>query len=354
MSVDDPRWSRADEWASAQLDSDLSSSQVRPRARVDESSWSEDELRRIADLQLLDALLASRRPSRQRAVERALAATLNRLQNEIPATQAAAASAVQPTLRPSTDWRRRTGLWLGAAAAVALLAIVGWNYDRSRAAYAMVSRLERQAAESTDRTYRVTIESAVPLAPRREAKFYVRGGRQFVYDDPGLLGVRLRFGCDGQRRWHMTPAGPAFLPPSWTQAAPVENWSSPVRRAADAPAADAPYLQISTLLGRLRERYSLQRLPSVALPSSGDGTEARRFDRLSARLTERTSELSPVWPESVEVWASPTDGIVERLELRWPAGGLPAGPRSLVFELESQTPLGERFFEADTHGESGS
>lgn len=102
-----------------------------------------------------------------------------------------------------------------------------------------------------------------------------------------------------------------------------------------------------SLLARLRDQYELQSELGSSLNETGP-----RFDHVSARLVESTVGMKGVWPASVEIWAVPRTGVVQRLELRWPTGSLPLGPRLLVFELDSERPLDDRFFEAESHLES--
>ena len=152
----------------------------------------------------------SRRPENGAA----LAAVMERLRAE-PTERESATPAPSVSLNQGQRPLRgawRTARWiaasLAASALIASLSFVSWNFFETTSAYALAERIEDVAKQPIDREYRVEIAPSIPLAQRRVAKLWVRGGDRFVFDDPGPLGVRLLFGRDEKGMWQVPPVGP--------------------------------------------------------------------------------------------------------------------------------------------------
>ena len=141
----------------------------------------------------------------------------------------------------------------------------------------------------------------------------------------------------------MTPAGTVFLPNRLS--ATLESSLNEKSREAGSLPADAPYLRLDTLLARLKDRYEL-RIDAREKIAAASVSANVACDRLSALRTDSTPS-GLMWPESVEIWSAVESGVIQRLELRWSAGSLPVGPRSLVFELISERQLDDSFYTAE-------
>ncbi|MFO0871072.1 MAG: hypothetical protein U0935_19280 [Pirellulales bacterium] len=295
----------------------------------------------LADHWLLDALLEQLQPTRRQATQTALASVLARLAAASPNVHPSDATVPSPApAGPRRGASRGRRAWLAAVVVVAGVgALAGWWFPRTApSALAMVEQLERAAAEPADRQYRVTIVPGAPLVAPRVATLYVRGGQRWVCDDPGPLGNRLISGSNGQQAWHVPPVGP------------VLQFDRPtlLPERLPSPPLDAQYLQLATIVQRLRDRYTLTRHSPAALADGGP-----RLDRLTATrrgmATADPPAPDPLAPETMDLWSDVGSGVVRRLELHWTSSPLRLGPRTLTFELTGEQSLPDEFYEPTYH-----
>lgn len=299
-------------------------------------SLSADERRRLVDLQWIDALMMHGAPAEAAAIERAVASVLSELDD-----------VAQPELRAivtreaRADRRRR---WLPAvslssiaAAAAVMIALGFWWQRGAQQAMAMVERSYQAALAPLDRTYKVTVERTGGSMRPLKSTLTVRGGDKFLFEKRGPLGAMIRLGSDGQGYWFIPPKGPivradddAFLP-AWMRRTSTE----------------LPYLQLSTLLARMRDYYQLKRLPDEALTADGPKLSHLRATWSARRL--RPSKHGRTPPEEVELWADPATGVVEQLVLTLPIDETRRQAHTVTLRLAEERTLGDEAYRAETY-----
>jgi hypothetical protein len=298
-------------------------------------SLSEEERRRVVDLQWIDALLAHGSPQEAAAVERAVAGVLAGLEERAKPQASGERGRGRRTRR--RRWLPAVSLSSLAAAAVVMIALGVWWQRGSQQAMAMVERSYQAALAPRDRTYDVTVVRTRGSMRPIKASLTVRGGDKFLYEQRGPLGGMYRLGTDGQGYWFIPPAGSvvraetdAFLP-AW------------MRRTST----DLPHLQVSTLLARMRDYYQLKRLPDEALTADGPQLSHLRAVWSAGQLRHSKHGRTP--PEEVELWADPVTGVVEQLVLTLPIDAGRQRAHSVTLRLVEEKTLGEEAYRAETY-----
>lgn len=290
---------------------------------------------RVADHQLLDALLEQSRPSRRRETAAVVDSVMEKLRAnsaECESATPAPSVSLQQGVRPLRGaWRAARWISASLAASVLIAAVswLGWNGVNVASALALAESIHEAAKQPIDREYRVEIAPSIPLAQRRIAKLLVRGGDRFVFDDPGPLGVQLLFGRDEKGMWQVPPVGP----PRRGEIAAMR----PVSKGADEYV--IPYLQLAAVMDRVRSRYSITSERGESLFEGGP-----RCRKLSATLLPKYRETDLIAPETITIWSHRRTAVIERLELRWPETGLRAAPKAMVFQLAQQTPVDDQVY----------
>jgi hypothetical protein len=224
---------------------------------------------------------------------------------------------------PKTHRRRMSTLI--TTAIVLLIGFIWWQQTPS-AASAMVEQAYQAALHSTDRTYRVIIESDRPSAKPLEGTLTVRGGDQFVFEYTGPRGHQSWLGRSGSQFWLIAPFGPVLIADSNYFATQWVNRPQ---------AAGMPFLQITTILRRLRDSYDLTQLESEPLKQGGSA-----FRHLRA---QRRSENS-ILPESLELWANRVSGTVERLILTRSHGFVRPQQQTITLNLAQEQQKPDDFY----------
>jgi len=294
------------------------------------AATSPDDLRRLVDLQFLDALLEQSYGHNQTATSQAIAATLTRLQDE-PQTSSTVQGS-QVALQPAAY---RSSRWIGVALAASLLVglFLVSSPRATRSAYAMVERAYQVALEARDREYRVTLSGGGPghVLPR-EATLRVRGGEKFLLTIAGPMGGINRIGRDDTRFWYVPPAGRVFAA---NEDSFLGNWLR-------SSSADMPYLKLTTLLERLRDTYELSVLPDESI-------DAQPTNHMIARRRESFAAEHPTWPLSFELWTDPTSGVIRKAKVTRPAEAAGFAGEHILFELVSEDPVEDSVYELTSY-----
>ena len=344
MNADDPSLPRGD--ASQPID-DLAGSLLDERVPLEPhaaESLSADDRRRLVDLQWIDALLTHRTPSEAAAVNRAVAGVLAKLgepklaDSKLDDQKPKQLSVVQPrqTVR-RRRWWPAASLSSIAAAALVMIALGVWWQRGAQQAMAMVERSYQAALAPRDRVYDVTVERTGGSMRPLKSTLTVRGGDKFLFEKRGPLGAMIRLGTDGQGYWFIPPAGAvvrakddAFLP-AWMRRTSTE----------------LPYLQVSTLLARMRDYYQLQRLPDEAIAADGPKLSHLRATWSARRLRPSKHGRNP--PEVVEMWSDPATGVVEQLVLTLPIDEGRRQAHTVTLRLAEERTLGDETYRAETY-----
>jgi hypothetical protein len=341
--------------------------------RNDASNESDDvdldtaEPLRLAELRLLDALLQEVYAPDAAAVEarvrKALAAIANaemrpadaRLET-VPGDAAQAAATVDSAARPFS--RRCWLYWAPAAIAAALLISTGWWAFAPRgSAFAAAEKAYDASLESVDREYQVTIarNGALALLAPLEATLYVRGASRFALRHPGAVAGDFWFGSDGRQSWFVPVVGPVLVSddPHW------------LRRRAEQEKVSLPFLQVSTILQRLGDRYDLETLPSETLAGHGEilWQRIRGTRRAAARASDETAAArtadaaTPVarrgapqrLPQTVDLWIHPHSGVAGKVVVTWEPELLKPSLRRIELQLVSERRQPDDWYEYTSH-----
>lgn len=315
-SDDKSQPSRTDELASQLLDEGLSEDRFA-------TSSSEDRCR-IADWQWLDALLEQAHRQNAESVARALAATFTQLRREDGVTL------VDSKSRGLRSHSRRWMLSLAAASIVVAMGLF-FRPTTPASAAALTEEAYQATLKPVDREYRVTLTGGRTI---REGTLYVHGGERFLLSTRGPLGRNLHIGRVDDEFWFAPAVGPVFVAKSESF---VGQW---LERAS----LDMPYLQLTTVLARMRDRYELSVMPDVSLTPQGT-----MFHHLKARRRATSADHARL-PETIELWANRKTSVVQRLILKPIHGDASeSNPQTITFDLVSEQPQSQDFYSLFTH-----
>lgn len=312
---DNWRPSRADELASQLLDEDAT--------EVSLANTTVEDRRRVVDLQWLDSMLEQTHGRNAESVARGVAASLTRLRADDGVTLAVTES------RETRTRSRRWALSVIAASIVVAVGLLSWPSAPASAA-ALIEKAYQVALQATDREYRVTLAGG---RVAREYTLHVHGGDRFLLSTRGPLGRELHIGRDGDEFWFAPAVGPVF----------VANSESFVGQWLERASFDMPYLQLTTLLARMRDRYELSVLPDESVAQRGP-----TFHHLRARRRDTSADQARL-PETIELWANRQTGAVQRLVLNPSRDTSESGSQTITFDLVNEQPQPEDFYRLSAH-----
>ncbi len=259
---------------------------------------------READGLLLDALLEHLGGQQQAPLQRRTETVLRALHSPPPV-------------------RRRSWRGIVQLAAVFLLSLLvyGW-WPPAQTAEAVLDRALEASQQSEDRRYLVEVVRA--SANRLRFELDVHGARRCV-----LRGQSFSLGLDGQQAWFVPLLGPVLVNP---EPVLIEAWL-------ERSGAPAPFLELTTVLRRLRERYQLELLPATEGPAAG------------RRLRGWAREPDELGPQRIELLADAQSGVVRELRLLWDAGRSPLGLRRIELSLSGFPDLPPDWYRHQAHHE---
>jgi len=311
---------------------------------------------RLAELQWVHGLLTELQPGSQQTqterIQRAMQALPEHPGEQQPRELDGPAIATSPQSAGRAQTQSRAPKWSRWAITAAVLLCVGLFRQTGGGgspAEAAVEQALQKAAENRDREFQVIAELQTADAgqvQRIESQLYVRGPNEFVLNHPGLLpGARLWIGTDGQTIWAVPQIGPALVS---REKGPLTEWLKQFQ-------ISTPYLQLTTVLTNLRDRFAVRELPQESLPSTRREAIPQRFRRIHGiRLggTLRTeSSLVKLLPDSIDLWVHPGTGEVRRLVLEWPGppSGISKGLRRVTFDLMNLNPQPPDWYQHQVH-----
>lgn len=344
---------RVDAWVSRRLD--VSPADWRDPDLAEIETVSPAAKLRLAGLQWVHGLLLesqqSQRESQAERIQRAMRA-LPEHPGESPAellpnphvAVVSKSSGPARTHKPPSKWSR----WVIVAAVLLCVGMLWQIGGGVTPAQAAVEQALQVAAEIRDRQFRVIAE----LQPSEgdlqhiESQLFVRGPNEFVLNHPGLLpGARLWIGTDGQVIWMVPQIGPVMVS---RENGPLKDWLNQFH-------VSTPYLQLTTVLTNLRERYTVQELPAENLSSTTLESTEQRFRRIHGTcrvsLTNSGSSIAKLLPSDIDLWVHPNTGEVRRLVLNWPAlpSGVPRAVQRVTFDLVDMNPQPVDWYQHQSH-----
>jgi hypothetical protein len=272
--------------------------------------------RRIADLFWLHSLL-------QQVLHRDAVARDRRVTRACLAIRDEATRQVQPATQGQTSRSR----WLVTSVAVAALVLVavfmrGTQGPPQQAVAAVQSTL-REMQSGGDRMYHVDMEwrlSGDSPAAHRTGDLWVRGNTHYLLRQQGPLG-ELFLGSNGKEHWAVAALGPVI----------VSNQPRRFEQLLEAGSVATPYLQVTSMLTGLADRYELTLADEADLPATeGQGTV--RCTHVIGRKRDAGDLLSP---DVIELWTARQSGIAYRIEARWTSNR--GGPQKLQLQLMPPT-----------------
>lgn len=230
---------------------------------------------------------------------------------------------------------RRSGMWrrILIVGAIVLGGSIAWHLMSGKStAGAAVDLALKVAGEYRERQYQVTAEIRTSDNRKRGivSQLYVRGPQEFVLDHPGILpGARLWIGSDSHEYWVLPILGPVW----------VTQDNGPVKAWLDQLQVTTPFLQMTSALERLQDRYELRNARPTNLPSTTEVADLRRFRHIHGTLRpgerQGAGQAKLILPTQVDLAIDPESGEVRRLVLDWSASPkLPhPGLQRITFEL---------------------
>jgi hypothetical protein len=296
-----------------------------------------DELRRQADVQMLESLLRHSMRREPEAQEARIQCVLQRFDEQAAVrTEDSRPSTVQIRKKPRRVWR-----WLSLAAAASLLLVIGlwWQVDPSQRALAVVQQSLQRETEASPRQYSVTAVAHLPVVGRTErvAELYVDRAERFALRRLAspLLG-EVWIGGNDREQWIVPPLGPILV----GDAQMLQDWM------ADKSDFPTPYLHLTTVLHLMSQRYDLEVLPDTSLALPDQTVRCRRV-----RGVLRDATWGP--PSTIDLWADHDAGIVRQLILDWQLQPGQFGRSTVSIELVGRNELPQDWFEHSAHHDEG-
>ncbi|MDB5339007.1 MAG: hypothetical protein JWN70_4626 [Planctomycetaceae bacterium] len=344
---------RINAWISQRLDA--SPSEWRDADLAEIESASPVVKQRLAGLQWVHGLLLESQrgqcESQAARIQRAMQALPEHPgespEERLPIPQIAVVAKSSSSVRSSS----LSSKWTRWVIAVAVLLCVGvlWQVGGGvTPAQAAVEQALQVAAEHRDRQFRVIAElqPAEGALQQIESQLFVRGPNEFVLNHPGLLpGARLWIGTDGQIIWAVPQIGPVLVS---RENGPLKDWLNQFQ-------VSTPYLQLTTVLTNLRDRYTVQELPAENLASTTQEATGQRFRRIhgTSRVgsMQTGSSIAKLLPGDIDLWVHPITGEVRRLVLNWPAlpSGVPRTVQRVTFDLVNIDPQPVDWYQHQPH-----
>lgn len=311
------------------------------------SDWLDDEnpdsmkqvtpsqKRRIGDLLWIQGLLETvfRRDKidRDAQIQRAMAS----IRNLDSGTVTTAVPPFEATVRTRSKWRQSL-VWVTAVVLVLCLGIWLQSRDPRRQAFAAIERIREAASVPRDREYLVTLFSSDTNEAKGrqvEAQLFVRGGEAFAVRAPAVLRPGdIWFGRDRTGSWFKPAVGPVL---SGSGALLMQQ------RFLQGREQDTPFLQLTTVLERLADAYSVTLL-SDETPERGSLTPVAACQHL--RAVVRPLKGLPGWlPREIDIHAERETGtIVKMILLCNPVE--PNGLERIQFDFISQLELPDNWY----------
>ena len=102
-----------------------------------------------------------------------------------------------------------------------------------------------------------------------------------------------------------------------------------------------PDPHISSLINFLANQFDLDLLPSEPLPDAGNV--------LWQRVRGVRREVQADRPQLVELWSHPETGVARKLVFEWQRHSDQLGVARITFDLLSEDPMPDSWYEADSH-----
>lgn len=291
------------------------------RATMDESAEA-----RIADLQVVDALLGSQSP---RAADEREA----RIARVVRAIREPERVARPTTARSLRAWR--TGLAVAATLLVSCSLLWLLSPGESRASV-VLKEIGRVSLEPHDRVYTLKHVGSRPgERPQREGSLYLRGHEGLVVVcDEGILG------CNAAECWFVPSNGPVVVAENfdWIISSSIrEKRELELLKAISVESRRAPLVQLSAVVALVRQDYDVA-LESAASPGRDP------MEVLVGRLRARgPSDL----PDTIRIWSRADSRIIHRAEFSW--GSEEARTNRLVLELTERGPVPSDWYTHERH-----
>jgi hypothetical protein len=284
---------------------------------------------RAADVQWLHSLL-------QQALHRDAVARERRITRAGVAIAADAARVVQPA--SSGRLRRRWVLPITVAAALVCAAVLYRGpINPPRTALAAVQTTLKAAQSPSDRTYRIDTVMQPRGGSTRQltGELWVRGDTHYLLRQEAPLG-QLLIGGNGREHWLVPPLGPVIVSAELNRFQQLLEGKPLV----------TPFLQVTSLLERLADRYDLTLAPEEEL-AAVEGTGTVRCTHVVGKLRDADDRLSPA---EIELWTARQSGTAYRVLARWTPEADRPGPQQMQLQwVPLPEPLATDWYDHAAH-----
>lgn len=259
------------------------------------------------------------------------------------------------TLAKASRFRSFRFALMSIATALLLAVAVLWKGFGVTPASAATTEINRIIAATThapDQTYHIAVEETgaissrelsndaperqrPPKPPLTDATLHVRAGGQFVLIRQTNDGRSFITGSNGRSSWAIKPDGSVR----------VSSDLNEFNRDVPGHEHSMPLIHIEDGLGRLLEAYDVRLLPIEPADDAGSGAVITNTE--ATRLIVAVKKRQFRGPKRVEISYSVQSGLIQQMRFI----EIPYGPERLTLRmtLQSQQPLGERFFEPTSH-----
>lgn len=205
-----------------------------------------------------------------------------------------------PEKPPIQNPSRRSGSrgWFGLLLVAGLIGggIYAW-LAIPKSPQATIDRAIETSLMPVDRRYNVALESQGPIGLRKDAELWLRGSDRMSLSIAIPIVGAFRMGRDGKEYWVLPPVGPLV----------DTTADGPLIQQFGVDAKNMPYLEVATMLKKIKEHYQLQRAESERITEQGP-----RLDHLIATRAPGEREGQPPF-ERIDLWCDPWTGVVHQI-----------------------------------------
>jgi hypothetical protein len=331
--MSDSQWrEKADQHSSAWIDTDDSDSgSISQGLPLDDQTSA-----RVADLQLLDAMLASMAGG----IHGDQSSRIDRLMDAIPdeAKQPELRPNIQPSLKSRTSFFPWPTLIALAACFLAVCAFSSVLLMSESRAGALLPQINEVAIQSIDRVYNLRRTVQSPQGAREEisGRLYLRGVEGFVLTCGDAV-----FGRDASEFWFVSPSGEVIIAENFAwmiEKSEKQRQELGLLKELSLESTRVPLMELSSVVQLMQHDYQVT-------VNSGLRHGQQVVDELVGKRKSGNTEL----PDTIRLWSGAESRIIHFAQFIWGNEKEISPPNTLVFVLVDAVVVPTDWYRHEAH-----